>query len=187
MSATLLQKAQQGDAEAFTSLCAPFEGLVYRHCFQLLRNEADAQDAAQETMLRAWRSLRAFRGGSSIATWLFRIAHNVCLDFLRRPRARLERTSLEALRDEGFEPPDSQPTPESAYLTASEQARLREAIAALPPQQQALLSLRYGDGMAYEQLAEALHMAPGTVKSSLSRARDKLRALLTKSDATGNL
>lgn len=178
MSELLLRKARTGDAEAFTALCAPYEGLVYRHCLQMLKNEADAQDAAQEAMLRAYRAIGRFYGLSSVATWLYRIAHNVCLDMLKRPRVRAEAASLDALGEAGFDPPDDAPTPEEAYELQAERERLREAVARLPPDQQTLLSLRYGEGMSYEALAEALRLSTGTVKSRLSRAKDKLARLL---------
>lgn len=178
MSELLLQQAQRGDADAFTALCAPYEGLVYRHCLQMLQNPADAEDAAQEAMLRAYRSIRAFRADSTVATWLYRIAHNVCLDLIKRPRNRREGVSLEALRDEGFEPADDAPTPESRYLAQSERERLQSAIDRLPAEQQALLSLRYGDGMSYEELSETLGVGLGTVKSKLNRAKEKLKGLI---------
>jgi len=178
VSELLLRKAQKGNADAFTALCAPYEGLVYRHCLQVLHNPADAEDAAQEAMLRAYRAMPTFRADSNVATWLFRIAHNVCLDFLKRPRSKRESVSLDALREEGFEPADEQPTPESRYVEASEQERLREVIAQLPDEQQALLSLRYGDGLSYEELSQTLGIGLGTVKSKLSRAKEKLRSLI---------
>lgn len=178
MGNPLLEKAQKGDADAFAELVAPYEGLVYRHCLQTLRNEADAQEAAQEAMLRAYRAIGRFRGGSSVATWLYRIAHNVCLDMRKRPQAHREVASLQAMADEGFDPPSATPDPEQAYLKGSEQARLREAMTRLPVEWQTLLSLRYGDGLSYEQLAKALRMGLGTVKSRLNRAKEKLRALL---------
>ena len=178
MSETLLRRAQAGDADAFTSLCAPYEGLVYRHCLQMLKNEADAQDAAQEAMLRAYRAIGRFHGFSRVPTWLYRIAHNVCLDMLKSPRARAEAASLDALGDAGFDPPDGAPTPEDAYEQRVERERLAEAVARLPRSQQVLVALRYGDGLSYEALAEALHLSPGTVKSSLSRAKEKLRRFL---------
>lgn len=152
--------------------------MVYRHCLQMLGNPADAQDAAQETMLRAFRSMHAFRFRSNEATWLYRIAHNVCLDFLRRPVNRARAQSLEALRETGFDPPDGAPTPEGAYLQGSERAALRNAIARLPDDAQAMLSLRYGDGMSYEELALALGLNQGTVKSRLNRVREKLKTFL---------
>lgn len=178
VSQTQLSRARNGDAEAFTALCAPFEGMVYRHCLHLLKTQADAQDALQETMLRAYRSIGRFHGVSSVGTWLYRIAHNVCLDMLRSPRAHAEAASLDALGEAGYDPADPSASPEERYLAQSEAERLRAAIGRLPAAQQALLSLRYGDGMSYEALAQALRLSPGTVKSSLSRAKDKLRGLL---------
>jgi RNA polymerase sigma-70 factor, ECF subfamily len=172
------RSVRRGDADAFTALCAPYEGMVYRHCLQLLGNPADAQDAAQETMLRAFRSMHTFRFHSNEATWLYRIAHNVCLDFLRRPANRARAQSLDRLRDAGFDPPDESPTPEGAYLKGSTREALQRAVARLPEETQALLSLRYGDGLSYEELALALGLNQGTVKSQLNRAREKLRALL---------
>ena len=180
MDDLLLHRAQLGDADAFTQLCAPYEGLVYRHCSQMLAHTADAQDAAQEAMLRAYRSIDRFRAQSNLATWLYRIAHNVCLDMLKKPQVRRESVSLDALREAGFEPVDAQPTPENIYEQHSAQAQLQAVIASLPKEQQAMLSLRYGDGLSYEQLAEMLNLNLGTVKSKLNRAKEKLRALLTR-------
>ncbi len=178
MSEQLLRQARHGDAEAFTALCAPYEGMVYRHCLQMLRNPADAQDAAQEAMLRAYRAMPRFLGRSKPATWLFRIAHNVCLDWLKRPQTRNPGTSLEALRENGYEPQDEAPSPEDAYLQSSRRQALRDAVTALPLDMQTLLTLRYGEGMSYEELANATGLNPGTVKSRLSRAKEKLHALL---------
>ena len=178
MADTLLERAQSGDADAFTALCAPYEAMVYRHCLQLLKNPEDAQDAAQEAMVRAYRAMGRFRGGSSIATWLYRIAHNACLDVLKRPRRRMEAASLEGLGEAGFEPVAPGDGPEDAYLRHSEADRLISAIGSLPEEQQTLLSLRYGEGMSYEELASALRLGLGTVKSRLSRAKDRLKHLL---------
>lgn len=178
MADLLLMKAQNGDADAFTALCMPFENMVYRHCLQMLNHEADAQDAAQEAMLRAYRAIGRFRGGSDIATWLYRIAHNVCIDMLRRPRVQRENASLDAMGETGFDPADAAPDPEETYVRASEQTRLTQAIAHLPEAQQALLTLRYGDGLSYEELARVLKLGMGTVKSRISRAKEKLRSLL---------
>lgn len=175
MNERLLRRARRGDADAFTVLCAPFEGLVYRHCLQMLKNSADAQDAAQETMLRAYRSFAAFEGRSELGTWLFRIAHNVSLDTLKRGYRQREGTSLDTLREHGFDPPAQGGSPEAGYLQKSEQAALREALSALPERQQTLLSLRYGDGMPYEQIARVMGLTLGTVKSALSRAKEALR------------
>ncbi len=176
MTERLLKKAKRGDADAFIALCAPLEGMVYRHCLQMLKNPADAQDAAQEALLRAFRAIRTFEERSELATWLFKIAHNISLDFLKRAYRQRESASLEDMREQGFEPQANGASPEDAYVRASERDALREAVAALPERQQALLSLRYGDGMSYEQIARAMSLTLGTVKSALNRAREDLRA-----------
>lgn len=182
MNERLLRKAKRGDADAFTALCAPFEGLVYRHCLQVLRHPADAQDAAQETMLRAYRSFAAFEGRSELGTWLFRIAHNVSLDALKKRYRQKEGTSLDALKEQGFDPPSGGDDPEAGYLRSSERDALQQAVSALPARQQTLLSLRYGDGMRYEQIAKAMGLSLGTVKSALSRAKEALRAAAQNRD-----
>lgn len=176
----LLRRARQGDGQAFADLCMPFAGMVYRHCLQMLGREADAQDAAQETLLRAYRAMPRFLGNSQVSTWLYRIAHNTCLDVLKRPGRQREATSVEALREEGYEPAAQGSTPEEAYLRGAEQARLRAAVLALPQDQQVLLNLRYGENLSYEELALRTGLRLGTVKSKLNRAKARLEALLAQ-------
>jgi RNA polymerase sigma-70 factor (ECF subfamily) len=182
LSERLVQKAKRGNADAFVKLCAPFEGMVYRRCLQILKNPADAQDAAQEAMLRAFRSFASFEERSELATWLYRIAHNVSLDFLKRAYRKREGASLDGMRDTGFEPSGGA-SPEDAYLQSSERDTLREAVETLTERQQALLSLRYGDEMSYSQIAKAMHLTLGTVKSALSRAKEDLRAAMQQQEA----
>ena len=177
-----IRQARKGSAAAFEALAAPLEGLVYKLCLGMLHSPADAQDAAQEALLRAYRAMPRFRAESSFATWLYRIARNVCVDQLKSARVRNERSSLEALGEAGFEPPDDAPAPDARYERAARQEALRAAIRALPDEQQTLLALRYGEGYSYEQLAEALRLPEGTVKSRLNRAKDRLRALLPKEE-----
>jgi len=178
----LLAKARQGDADAFTELVAPFERMVYRHCLQMLERPADAEDAAQEAMLRAYRAISRFLGQSGVATWLFRIAHNTCLDMIKKPAREREGVSLEDLREVGFDPGDSGNTPEADYLRQAEADRLTSAILRLPVEQQALINLRYGEDLSYEELARLTGIREGTVKSKLNRAKAKLREILGGED-----
>lgn len=174
----LLKRARSGDGDAFAELCAPFSGMVYRHCLQMLGRQADAQDAAQETMLRAYRAIPRFLGQSGVASWLYRIAHNTCLDMLKKPQRKREVSSMEQMREAGFEPRAAGDTPETAYEKKAEAQRLLAAIAKLPQDQQTLLNLRYGENYSYEELARATGLREGTVKSKLSRAKDRLQELL---------
>jgi RNA polymerase sigma-70 factor (ECF subfamily) len=173
-----LARARRGDADAFAELVSPFSGMVYRHCLQMLGHPPDAEDAAQEAMIRAYRAMPRFLGKSSVATWLFRISHNTCLDMLKKPSRKQENVSLEELREAGFDPGDSREQPDVVYQRATEAKRLTEAVLRLPVDQQALLNLRYGEDMSYEQMARVTGLREGTIKSKLSRAKAKLKALL---------
>lgn len=162
---------QKPSAEAFEQLCAPYAPMVYRHCLHMLRSPHEAEDAAQESMLRAFRAFGSFRGAGA-ASWLFRIAHNTCLDILKSARHQRESAVLDGGE---YDLTDDSPTPEDAYVCSAEDERLWQAVLTLPPEQQTLLQLYYGEGMAYDAIAEATGLRMGTVKSRLSRAKENLR------------
>ena len=164
-------KNVRSDAEAFEQLCAPYSAMVYKHCLHMLRDPHEAEDAAQESMLRAFRAFAGFRG-SGAASWLFRIAHNTCLDILKSARVRRESLTLDA--PDAAEPADPALTPDEAYVRAAGDERLRDAVASLPSEQQMLIGLFYGQGMGYGEISRATGLREGTVKSRLSRARDAL-------------
>jgi len=158
----LVQAAQRGDLDAFEVLVRRHESSVYRLALRMLGAEADAEDAAQEAFLQAWRSLGRFRGEGAFGTWMFRIVTNRCLTMLaaRRP--------VEALRDEhvalGSDPAD----------VAERRERLntvRNGILALAPEQRAALVLREFHGLAYEEVAEVLGVSLAAVKGRIHRAR----------------
>ena len=178
MEKALLREARDGNAEAFSRLVEPFSGMVYRQCLQMLGHEQDARDAAQETMLRAYRAMPRFLGQSSISTWLWRIARNTCLDQLKKPFRKRESTSLEGLRETGFDPPGQGEDPETVYLRQESIREMQEAVGKLPADQQTLLNLRYGEHLSYEELARVTGLREGTVKSKLNRAKAKLGVLL---------
>lgn len=157
-------------ADRFAAECAPYAAMVYRHCLHMLRCPQEAEDAAQDSMLRAFRAYADFRG-DGVATWLFRIAHNTCLDVLKS--ARHKRESL--MPEDAPEPRDPSSTPEESYVDSAENDALWAAVSTLPQEQQTLLSLFYGEGMSYRELSLATGLNEGTVKSRLSRAKDALR------------
>ena len=167
-------------AQAFERLCAPYSAMVYRHCLHMLKDPHEAEDAAQESMLRAFRAFGRFRG-SGVATWLFRIAHNTCLDILKSARYQRETAALDEWREARGDPADPAPTPEDAYVRSAGDERLWQAVNTLPEEQQALIALFYGEGMSYEAIARATGLREGTVKSRLSRAKAALRARLEAS------
>ena len=156
----------------FEQKCAPYAGMVYRHCLHMLKNVHEAEDAAQESMLRAFRAYPSFRG-KGVASWLFAIAHNTCLDILRSARWRRESLTLDDA-EKPFQQADGAPDPEAAYVNRAEDDRLWELISTLKPEQQTMLALYYGENMSYEDIARATGTRVGTVKSRLNRAKEQL-------------
>ncbi len=170
------------------------------HCYRMLGSVADAEDAVQEAMLRAWKSMEGFANRSSLKTWLYRIATNVCIDMLnatRRPRLRpLELSDQPAIvtdamslpqrpREQWVEPiPDAMVLPAAADSDPEERAILRESIRLafvaalqyLPPRQRAVLLLTQVLGWSAAETAENLDMSVAAVNSALQRARATLEA-----------
>lgn len=174
MDELLLKRAQRGDPEAFEALMAQMEALVWRVCWHYTGSREDAADCGQETMVRIWRGLSSFHFECVFETWVYRVAANCCLDFLRK-RKREKAESLEPLREQGFDPPDPAPGTEEQALRKEEHARLREAVAALPEDQRDALVLTQLEGKSYEEAARLLETTEGTVKSRVARAREKLK------------
>ena len=176
MDELLLKRAQRGDPEAFETLMGQMEALVWRVCWHYTGSREDAADCGQETMVRIWRGLSSFHFECAFETWVYRVAANCCLDFLRK-RKREKAESLEPLREQGFDPPDPAPDTEAQALRKEEHARLRDAVAALPEDQRDALVLTQLEGKSYEEAARLLETTEGTVKSRVARARDKLKIL----------
>lgn len=174
----LLKKAQQGDADAFEQLVAPYEQKIYALCLRLLAHREDAQDAAQETMLRLYRALVSYRGEAQLGTFIYRVTANTCMDALRRRNVRACE-SLEALDDVGVVPVDDSPGPEETILRAEESERLSRAIDALSDEMRLPLVLREIHALSYEEVAQTLGLEMGTVKSRIHRAREKLARMLS--------
>ena len=180
----LIRKAQRGDVSAFESLVTANEGFVYNLALRTLRNETDAEDAAQEVFIKAWTSLGSFRGDSKFSVWLYRICGNVCTDMLRRRHDSLSLTLSDD--DEGdteMDIADSAPTPHEALEKKERSAALQRALDALPEDYRKAILLREAGGMSYDEIAAALKIDIGTVKSRIFRARKKLCKILS---ADGN-
>ena len=141
----------------------------------MLRDPEDAQDAAQDAFLKAFKGLRDFRPGSSLYTWLYRIAVNTCLDYRRKTRRR-PRINKRPSEDR----PSDEPSPERYYETKEISEVVQSALQKLPEKLQAAIILREMEGLSYEEIADILKISAGTVKSRISRARKELRRILLK-------
>lgn len=160
--AELVTRAREGDLDAFDSLVRRHGPAVYRVAVRMLGEPADAEDAAQESFVQAWRSLRSFRGQSRFSTWMYRIVTNRCLNELARRR------ETEPLQEES---PSEGPGPEEVVVARSEFAVLRQVVDDLTPEQRVALVLREFEGCTYEEIAEVLDISVSAVKSRLHRAR----------------
>ncbi len=203
MSTDLIDRARAGDQAAFAALVGPYQRELQVHCYRFLGSVADAEDALQETLVTAWRSLPGFEGRASIRTWLYRIATTRCLNMRRsasrrpavipdvpdvqRPEpTRLgEVTWLEPYPDLLLdEVPDSAPGPEARY-EAREAISLAfvTALQLLPPRQRAVLILRDVLGFPARQAAAMLDTTEPSVASALKRARATLARELPSAGA----
>ncbi len=166
----LVERAAEGDPDAFWSLVEPFDRGLRRLAYRLLGDRHLMDDVLQETYLKAFRALPSYRGESGLAAWLYRIVYNTCLDQLRRAGAR-RHVPLEGT----MERPDPGPDPAEVAIRRRD---LAEALGALPADMRAVVILVDAEGMDYGEAAEVLGIARGTVASRLNRARARLRRAL---------
>ena len=180
----LIKAAARGSADAFEHLVRENERMVYALSLRILGNEQDAQDAVQEVFLKAWRSLGTFRGDSRFSVWLYRMTNNACLDQLRRRRVTLVSLTPEEDGEPASDIPDPAPSPQELLEQKEVQSAVQSALAELPEDFRRAIVLRETAGLSYAEIAEAMDIDVGTVKSRIFRARKKLCAILT---ARGNL
>lgn len=181
----LIARASSGDASAFNLLMAQHEHRMYAIALRMCKNREDAQDCLQEAMLRVFRAIGAFKGESSFGTWMYRITMNTCLDELRRKKKSRD-TSMDALLDQGWSPPDMTGSPERKAMQHELRRSLHSAINDLPEDMRAAIILRDIHGCTYDEIAQVLEINVGTVKSRISRGREKLREKIRDSEELFN-
>lgn len=175
----LVRRAAKGDTAAFEQLVTPHEAMVWRACYHYMGNTEDAKDAAQDTMLKAWRSIGQYRGEASLSSWLYRIAISCCTDALRRRKSRPSE-SMDALTETGYDPKDDAPQPDAEVLEAEKRREVRQALTQLPEDMRVALVMSAVEGRSYEEIAEVTAVAVGTVKSRINRARARLSEILSE-------
>ena len=173
----LVERASGGDPAAFNQLMELHERRMYAVALRMCANREDAQDCLQEAMLRVYRAIGSFKGQSTFSTWVYRITMNTCLDELRRKKNR-QNTSLDNLLDMGWAPADENNVPEQQAIRAETRRRLHAAIRELPEDMRAAVVLRDIQGFSYDEIARMLEINVGTIKSRISRGREKLREKL---------
>lgn len=171
-----LAQAQQGDEQAFAKLVEQYQTPVFNLCYRMLGDPYEAEDAAQETFLRAYRAMRRYDSSRPFATWLLSIASHHCIDLIRRRRMRL--VPIDSLPGEVI--PDPGITPETALRQSEDQQQMQELLAELSPTDRSAVVLYYWYEYSYEEIAAALSLTVSAVKSRLHRARRALAEALQK-------
>lgn len=169
----LAQAHLAGDRSAFDEIVTRHERRVWAVCLRICTDPDDARDAAQETFLTAFRSMGSFRGDAQLSTWLHRIAVNASLDLLRKRGRRRETTT-----DTVPEVASSEPQPDEMAIGGQRASEVHDALSKLSDDHRAVVVLHDLQGLEYPEVAEALQIPVGTVKSRLHRARVELSRLL---------
>ena len=179
--AAIVRKVLGGDANAFETLVLEYEKNVYNIALRMTGNSEDAAVMTQEAFIKAYNSLQSFRGDSKFSVWLYRIVSNVCLDFLRSKNRR-PTVSLSVEDDDGedaqLDVADESQSPELLLDRKLTRDSVRRGLDSLPPDYRQILLLREIQGLSYDEIAQALSLEVGTVKSRIFRARKRLCTFL---------
>ncbi len=173
-----IERCKSGDRAAFEELVRHYQDRIFSLCRYMLKNRHDAEDAAQDTFIKAYQNLRNFTPRASFYTWLYRIAVNTCLDRQKKPffeslfkwSAHGEEATIE-LRS-------NKPSPEKIFETHQLADALHIALSRLSTKLRTVIILREIDGLTYEEIAEVLEVSVGTVKSRISRAKEEMKPLV---------
>ena len=177
----LVSRAKTGDTAAFEQLMLDNQDRIYTLCLRMTGDREDALDLAQEAFLNAWRGLSSFQGNSSFSTWVYRLASNACIDFLRRRKRRQQGESPHSLNDQEApipEPADPRGSPEVELERKELRRAVERGLQALPDHHRQVLIMRELSGLSYQEIGAVLDLDLGTVKSRIARARSALKNFL---------
>ncbi len=179
----LVAKCQSGDTAAFGELVTRYQNRAYAMIYNMVRNEQDAWDLAQDGFVKAWKSIGRFRGQSSFFTWLYRILMNVTIDWLRKKQieggTEFDDTKAMGQIDAGaVTAPRDEPAPLANLSDKEIRSRIDGAISRLSEEHRTVVILREIEGLEYQEIADAVGCSIGTVMSRLFYARKKLQTML---------
>lgn len=166
----LITRVKAGDTGAFTTILENYQRAVYNLCYRMLGNSGDAEDAAQETFIRAYRALHRYDSNRKFSTWILSIATHYCIDQLRK--RRLQTISMDAVPY--LHVPDTNPGPEGSMLLDERQQEVQDLLTNLSEVDRAAIVMRYWYEFSYDEIAETLGLTNSAVKSRLHRARRSL-------------
>ena len=171
MDPELIGRAKRGDKEAFTTLVLTFGDRLYAVAYRILRDTGRAEDAVQQVFLTAWRELRRLRDDDRIEAWLYRLLVNAC--FAEARYTRRWQPGLRLITDPDFGPPS-----DDIQASVAHRDELERAFRWLSAEQRAVLVMHHYLGLSGAEIADALGLSPGTVRSRLHYARQQMRAAI---------
>jgi RNA polymerase sigma-70 factor, ECF subfamily len=180
----LVKRCQTGQADAFDELVVRYRTRIFGMIYNMVHNEQDAWDLAQDSFVKAWKSIKRFRGQSSFYTWMYRIVMNVTIDWLRKKQIKGAGAEFDdSIQLKEIDPASkTMPKPDALPYERMERNEIRaqidNAISQLTPEHRAVILMKEIEDMQYHEIAEALGCSIGTVMSRLFYARKKLQALL---------
>lgn len=181
----LLHKIIQGDNSSFGTLVERYQHQIFNMALRMSGHREDARDITQETFIKAFNYLSSFRYESGFKTWLYRIASNTCLDYMRR-RSRDSTRRIERPPEEGYDPleqiPDIKPGPEESAIRRERRDAVRKALERLPESYRLPLVLQHYQGLSYREIAAALNIPEKTVATRLYRAKNLMKDFLNGGD-----
>ncbi len=176
----LVQQAVDGDQKAYAELMERYRDAIYYMLLKMVNNAADAEDLTIEAFGKAFKNIKQYTANFAFSTWLFKIASNNAIDFMRKKK--LNNVSIdETLRDTDAVPLNirsEQPTPEESLISEQKIMLLRSVVSKLKPRYRKLVELRYFYEYSYEEISEEMSLPIGTVKAQLFRARELLQNVL---------
>ncbi len=177
----IVSKALKGDQDAYSLLLTKYRGAIYSLVFKMIKNKEEAEDLVQETFIKAFSALASFNDEYAFSTWLFKIASNNCIDFLRKKRLKMLSIDKPVQSKDGAMPkeyPDPIRNPEMQLIETEKSSIIDVAIDNLPKKYRIAIIMRHKEEKSYEEIAEALNIPLGTVKARIFRAREKLKKYL---------
>ncbi len=174
----ILRRFKNGDSSAFKEIVLAYQDSIYSLCTYMIGDPANARDVAQDVFLKAYQNLKTFKPNASIYTWLYRITVNTCIDYKRKisfeSLFRHQQHEEDIIENE----PSGDPSPESLYGSKQTAVAVKEALGKLSQKLKAVIVMKEIEGLSYEEIADALDLSIGTVKSRISRAREELKSLM---------
>ncbi|HEV2800602.1 MAG TPA: sigma-70 family RNA polymerase sigma factor [Pyrinomonadaceae bacterium] len=183
----LVTRAISGRDDSFEELVRRYQRPLVSYVYRMTGNYESALDLTQEVFIKVYGSLARYRPEYKFSTWIYRIAHNTAIDYLRRHSTREQELEVATHDGDTYEKPyaSAAPTPEEESVRAERRAEIEDVIQSLPPSYRELIVLRHAHDLSYDEIAEVTGLPLGTVKNRIFRAREAMRTPLVERGITG--